>query len=276
MCFDSKDCPDDPKQAVYVDVYDLWYCTHCTHYMPRGWFPKTIICPYCGKCKAIYVEDYDQYFCEDPGCLIYLPKEYGPTRHKTCSEPASGATCTGATMADPNGQCMYCDDTGGIPLELRADDGVHNPFSKKLWFCHNCNTFQPEGFKGQDPDPLMTDSGPTATHCPYCGGENEGGKSNFMKVYTPSGEEEQLFCKKCNTFLPRGWKFDNGGVDPEVWTPAARIPIKEYDYRLKEWKPNSCLKTKHWGPFRLVKPYDQWFCEHCNYFLKIGHQPDTP
>ena len=172
-------------------------------------------------------------------------------------------------MADTNGKCMYCEDTGGIPLELRADDGVHPAFRKELWFCHQCSTFQPEGYKGDI-------IGPTTSNCPYCGGKNEDGKSNFMKVVTPDGEEEQLFCKKCNTFLPRGWQHDNAGIEPEVWDPDARIPIKEYGYRLKEWKPNSCLKTKHWGPFRLVKPYDQYLCEHCNYFLKIGHQPDLP
>jgi len=232
--------------------------------MPRGWFPKLIECPYCGNPDARYIPEYDQYFCDV--CKIYLPKGYGPTRSEPYPDTEEEPEWTGKTMADPNGQCMYCPSA----LVKKDHDPESGAFNKELWFCHNCSTYQPEGFKGDD-------SGPTASHCPYCGGENEGGKSNFVKVDTPAGEEDQLFCKKCNTFLPRGWKHDNGGVDPEIWTsPQSRIPMVEYDYRLKEWHNHSCLKTKHWGPFRLVKPYDQYLCEHCNYFLKIGHQPDIP
>lgn len=254
--------------TVHVAVYDQWYCTDCNSYMPRGWLPEHIECPYCHDFDTRYIERYDRYFCN--GCNVYLPEGYGPPRHKNQGEDdgQGGDYSSGDTTipdpTDPTSQiqaedkCCYC----GGPL-------VYIP-ELPQYRCDHCESYQPKGYG----DPTGTTT--TTDKCLYCGGPN------IVEIE----RYHQFFCRDCITYLPKGTIYvqspavgggtapvENAVAGPFVLDDNSRIKFDNL-IPMSELNMNGCGKQIfHHGPIVLVKKYNQYYCENCNHFTNIGWAP---
>ncbi len=244
--------------TVYVAVYDQWYCRDCRSYMPRGWLPEHIECPYCHQNDTKYIERYDRYFCKI--CGIYLPEGYGPPREKLQEEGYSDGDPTVPDPADPSpaeDKCIFCYGPLLYISEL------------KQYRCDFCEAYMPKGYAGPDPGPDTY-----IDKCPYCGG------TNIVEI----PRYHQLFCRDCNTYLPKGTVFQPPGggnvlredAEPGPFVYDAGGEKIEFDnlIPMSDLNMQGCGKQKyHHGPIVYVLKYKQYYCENCNHFTNIGWKP---
>ncbi|MDP7264603.1 MAG: hypothetical protein QGH39_03490 [Candidatus Thermoplasmatota archaeon] len=197
-----SDC--EHEHTVHVAVYDQWYCTDCNSYMPRGWLPEQIECPYCHDYDTRYIERYDRYFCNE--CNLYLPEGYGPPRNNNQNEeneengdystgdsagtdPAGTDPAGTETIAPAKDKCCYCYG----PLLYIAE--------LKQYRCDHCEAYMPKDYGNPN-----ADAATTTYECPYCGG------TNIVEI----PRYHQFFCRDCNTYLPKGTNYQTaaGGDAP--------------------------------------------------------------